>query len=92
MGELKELAAQVADNVVFATKEVLTSSEAARYMGISLSYLHKLTMRRQIPFSKPLGKMCYFKRSELEKWLLGNRVATNAETERRAQNYCLKRG
>ena len=87
---------QVADlitaNTIFTTKEVLTSDEAARYLGISKSYLYKLTMRQLIPHYKPLGKMCYFNRQELEAWLQANRVSTSEEIEQKAQAYCLKKG
>ena len=58
--ELKQVADLVTANILFCTKEVLTSDEAAEYMGISKSYLYKLTMRKQIPHYKPMGKMCYF--------------------------------
>ena len=46
----------VTANTIFCTKEVLTSDEAARYMGISKSYLYKLTMKQQIPHFKPMEK------------------------------------
>lgn len=72
-------------------KKVLTSSEAAQYLGISMSYLYKLTMTRAIPHYKPTGKLCYFDREELEAWLHSNRVATADELENQAQAYC-KRG
>lgn len=77
-------------NTIFCTKEVLTSDEAARYMGVSKSYLYKLTMNQQIPHYKPMGKMCYFNRQELEQWLQNNRVATTNEIEQRAANYLVK--
>lgn len=73
-------------------KEVLTAAEAAKYMGITLSYLYKLTMRRQIPHYKPMGKMCYFKRAELIEWLTANRVATAEEIGQQAATYCIKKG
>lgn len=79
-------------NIINTTKEVLTSDEAARYMGVSKSYLYKLTMRGQIPHYKPMGKMCYFNRLELEKWLQGNRIATDEEISQQAQAYCMKKG
>ena len=79
-------------NTIFCTKEVLTSDEAAAYMGISKSYLYKLTMRQQVPHYKPMGKMCYFNRAELEQWLQSNRVSTEKEISERAQDYCMKGG
>lgn len=76
----------------FAQKEVLTSDEAARYMGISKSYLYKLTMKQAIPHYKPMGKMCYFNRAELVEWLQQNRVATTTEIDDRANRYLMKGG
>lgn len=89
---INEIADVVTARTIFATKEVLTSDEAARYMGVSKSYLYKLTMRREIPHFKPLGKMCYFNRHELEDWLQTNRVATASEISDEAQRYCQKKG
>ncbi len=77
---------------LITTKEVLTSNEAARYMGISMSYLYKLTMARAIPHYKPLGKMVFFNRLEIEAWLQSNRVATKTEIEAQAQSYFQKGG
>lgn len=74
------------------TKQVLTSDEAAKYMGVSKSYLYKLTMRHEIPHYKPRGKMCYFNRQELEQWLQRNRVVTADEIEAKAQAYCMRKG
>lgn len=90
--EIKELADLITANIISTTKEVLTSDEAAKYMGISKSYLYKLTMLQKVPHYKPTGKMCYFNRMELESWLQSNRVATADEISERAQTYCLKKG
>lgn len=89
--ELQQVADLITANTIFCTKEVLTSDEAAKYMGVSKSYLYKLTMKQQIPHFKPMGKMCYFNRQELEQWLQSNRVATTAEIEQRAQAYCIRK-
>lgn len=90
--EKKAIADLVTANVIGCTKEVLTSEEAARYMGISKSYLYKLTMRQQIPHYKPMGKMCYFNRTEIEDWLQQNRCATNNELNQKAQSFCQRKG
>ena len=83
---------QVADlitaNIISTTKAVLTVDEAARYMGIAKSTLYKMMMRREIPYSKPNGKVCFFDRQELEAWLMGNRIATADEIRDKAQAYC----
>lgn len=90
--EKNELAGIITANIIGCTKEVLTSDEASKYMGVSRSYLYKLTMRKEIPHYKPLGKMCYFNRSELEQWLQSNRVATGDELAGKAQNFCNRKG
>ncbi len=89
---LKRIADYITANFISCKKEVLTSDEAARYMGISKSYLYKLTMRQEIPHYKPMGKMCYFNRLELEAWLQANRIATDDEISQKAQTYCMKKG
>ena len=81
---LKDIVDMVSARTLFATKEVLTSDEVARYMGVSRSYLYKLTMRREIPHYKPQGKICYFNRREIETWLQTNRVATDREISDKA--------
>lgn len=79
----------VATQTIICTKEVLTSDEAARYMGIKVSYLYKLTSSKAIPHYKPNGKNCFFKRAELEAWLTANPVATAADLTAAAQAYCM---
>lgn len=90
--QLQEVADIITANTLFCTKEVLTSDEAARYMGISKSYLYKLTMRGEIPHYKPMGKMCYFNRAELEQWLQQNRCATATEIADAANRLAMKGG
>jgi excisionase family DNA binding protein len=90
--ETQEIIKAVTADTIYTTKEVLTSDEVARYMGISKSYLYKLTMRGDIPHYKPMGKICYFNRQEVEQWLQRNKVATNEEIEKQAEDYCIKKG
>lgn len=70
-------------------KEVLTFEETAQYTGFSKSYLYKLTMTRRIPHYKPLGKMIYFNRAEIEAWLQQNRASTEEEISNKAAEYVL---
>jgi len=82
--ELKMVADQITANIIGTLKEVLTSDEASKYLGVSKSCLYKLTMSRTIPHYKPNGKLCYFRRKELDSWIMSNRVATDEELEARA--------
>lgn len=69
-------------------KSVLTFDEAAKFTGLSKSYLYKLTSTGKIAFYKPHGKLIYFEKAELETWLLQNRVTPIDELEQQAVNYC----
>ena len=90
--DLQKVADLITAKVSLNTKEVLTTDEAASYMGVSKAYLYKLTMGRKIPHYKPMGKMCFFNRKEIEMWLQANRVATDEELSQDAQAYCIKKG
>ena len=85
LNELKQQISDLQDNLL-NQKNVLTFSEAARYTGFSKSYLYKLTHSQKIPCSKPAGKMLFFDRVELEKWLLNNQAA-HEEIENAASTY-----
>ena len=92
METLKNITDAISAKVAVNTKEVLTTDEAASYMGVSKAYLYKLTMEKRIPHYKPMGKMCFFNRKEIELWLQANRVATDEELSQDAQAYCIKKG
>ena len=89
---LIKVADLIAERVTGMQKEILTADEAAKFLGLKKSYLYKLTMQRKVPFYRPLGKMVYFNRKELEQWLLSNRCASDEELNREAQNFCMKKG
>ena len=63
-------------------KNILTLEEVAEYTNLSKSYVYKLTSKGDIPYYKPNGKQLYFKRTEIDEWLLTNRNKTNQEIER----------
>lgn len=91
--ELKKVADLITANTIFTTKEVLTTDEAAKYLGVSKSCLYKWTMSRAIPhFKSPTGKVCFFNRQEIEAWMQSCRVATNEELEQQAQRIAKKGG
>ena len=62
-----------------ANKKVLTTQEAALYLGWSMSYLYKKTALKEVPHYCPMGKTLYFDRLELEAWMKRNRVASTDE-------------
>ena len=73
--------------VMVGTKEVLTIDECSAFTGYSKNHLYRLTSQRAIPFYKPMGGTIYFKKQEIEEWLLQNRQATEAEINSKATTY-----
>jgi len=73
-------------------KDVLNFNETCDYLELSQSHLYKLTSTGTIPHYKPNGKKIYFKRSEVDEWLLRNRTASSEEIENRATDYLIKKG
>ena len=69
---------QSIDDKMWTLKEVLTSSEACMFLGISPSYLYKLTSAKLIPYYKPNGGMIFFNHAELKQWAQQNPVVARA--------------
>jgi excisionase family DNA binding protein len=89
MSEKKSIETSAGNNQVVIRP--VCSVEAAKFLGISLSYLYKLTHTRQIPFYKR-GKMLYFREDQLSAWAFENRIATQQELEQKATDYVIKKG
>lgn len=58
----------------YMLKDTFTLKEARMYLDISESQLYKLTSKMEIPHYKPRGKMVYFDKKELIKWMKHNHV------------------
>jgi len=57
------------------SKEILSLKEATAYLDVSESLLYKLTSTRKIKFYKPNKGRVYFKRVDLDQWMLQNEQA-----------------
>jgi excisionase family DNA binding protein len=68
-------------------KKILNLDELATYTGISKSYLYKLTSQGIIPHSKPFGKMIFFDKEEIDKFLLSNKIKLASEIETEAATF-----
>ena len=75
------------EKLLLSQKNVLNFSEVKLYTNLSKSYLYELTSSGGIPCYKPNGKQLYFKRQEIEDWLLSNRKATNIELDELASSH-----
>lgn len=71
---------------LISAKSVLDINEAATLTGLSVGHIYRLTSGRQIPHFKKNRKL-YFKKSELENWMLEQKVLTDEETDSKATTY-----
>ena len=91
MEELKDLAIRLnnIEELLLTQKTVLKLNEVILLTGLSKSYLYKLTSTGGIPCYKPQGKHIYFKKTEVEDWLLQNRKSTTVEIDEMANNHII---
>lgn len=98
MTDLKEIEEKLTDiflivsEIPILQKSVLSFEEACIYLNLSDSHLYKLTSARKIPCYRPEGKKLYFKKNEMDDWMLRNRQSTTDEIEMKASNYVTFRG
>jgi len=69
------------------SKEILSLEEAAQYLQLSKSCLYKMTSRKEVNYYVPGGKRIYFRRSELETWILNSRVNSVNDLETNMEVY-----
>ena len=73
-------------------KEVLVSKEAAVYLGLSLGYLYKLTAKNKIPVYKPNDGKLYFRRMDLNHWMLSKRKTFKNSLKESASQFAPNNG
>ncbi|SEL44377.1 helix-turn-helix domain-containing protein [Ectothiorhodospira marina] len=78
MRELKKLEQLLAQQQQ-SQKPVLSVDECAQLLGLSVSYVYRLTSEKRIPHYKPHGKKVYFRREEIIEWALSNKVTPDGE-------------
>ena len=69
------------------SKEILSLEEAAQYLQLSKSCLYKMTSSKEIPYYVPGGKKIYFRRIELDNWILNSKVNSVNEFDDDAESY-----
>ena len=79
------------ENESNSERGLMTTTEAAHYLGVKPSYLYKMMMRRAIPYYKPGGKLCFFSRDDLDAWLTSVRIKSQNEIESEAARYIVSR-
>lgn len=65
-------------------EELLTISEAAAYLNLSVATLYSKVSRNEVPVCKK-GKRLYFLKSELTAWIQSGKIPTNEEIMERSR-------
>ena len=76
-------------------REYLNAREAADYLGVALSTIHKMSMAKTIPAYKPCaiggrgGRILMFAREDLDNWIKGSplEVQSRQEIQEKAEQW-----
>lgn len=86
MQELSDKLDRISQYTLIAAKSVLDLNEAALFTGFSVGHIYRLTSKKQIPHFKKSRKL-YFKKNELEDWMLENKITSSTDISSRAATY-----
>lgn len=75
--------------ILLEAKKYLSVDDMTAYTGLSKSIIYRKMRAKEIPFSKPSGKLAFFKKSDVDAWLGSNRIASANEVEEQATRYCV---
>lgn len=73
--------------VLLRSKDVLTIEECSMLTGMTVGSLYRRTSNGEIPYYKPMGGKIYFRKEEIERWMLRGRQPGKSELESDAATY-----
>lgn len=73
-------------------KQILSFKEALLFMDVSKSFLYKLTSQGSITFFKPNNGKLYFRKVDLENWMLQNEQKSLASVREEYEEKIFKNG
>lgn len=82
----EERLARIEQLILMSSKNVLSVKEAALMLDVSESRVRHLVCDSTLPYYRQ-GKKIYFKKTEIESWMLHTRFPCKAEIERQATTY-----
>ena len=76
--EIEERLERIEKLLTINGKEALTAAEVALLLNVTEGRIRCLASKRELPFYKSGGRT-YFSRTEIEKWMLKDRIPTKEE-------------
>lgn len=71
------------------SKNIMTTGEAAFYLGVSVPTLRNLRRNKKIASYQPNGGKVYYKREDLDDWQLNSKQSDSSTIENRVSSYFL---
>lgn len=88
---LETILFRIDEAVKIQHSEYLSMEETCKYMGVTKTHLYRLMKERLITYSKPTGKMAYFKKSDIEEYLGRNTIPSFASLEALASDHVISK-
>lgn len=80
LAQLKE----IRQATLLQSKNIYNTKEACLFLGVENSYIYELVRNNKIRYFKSAGgKLTYFRRSDLEKWMLHVEFLSQEELHRK---------
>ena len=57
----------------------LTVQQLADYLHVSRDHIYQLVSKRKIPFVRPVGRLIFFNREEIDAWMKRARIDADHE-------------
>ena len=73
---------------VLAAKRMLSVKDVSLLTGFAESYIRKLVQESRLPHYRPMGKMIFFDREEIDSFLRSNRVPSAWELISENSSIC----
>lgn len=87
--EIKQQLDRIEQYAMIAAKTMLNIKEASFILGMTEQSIRTKARNNELPCYKPNVNRLYFKKDELEAWMMQNRSKGKAEIESEAAVYCL---
>lgn len=72
---------------LMGAKDVLNIEDVAAYTGFTKGYIYRVISRGDLPHYKGGGKCVFFRREDVNAWLLSKRVSSKDEMGAKAAAY-----
>lgn len=74
--------------LLLGSKEVLNVDDVATLLGVSKDRVYHMVSNRDIPCYKRGNRSVFFKKREIEDWMLEYKQESNEEIRAKAISYC----